>query len=144
MKLWISLMMVSAALFNSCSSMSSDESYNKHLKKEGYSNEDAAKIKPYYMEYGKLSVSADSHSSTYLLSGAKSSKDNKLKSIFCNCVKKLGNRCIGESKKEFTKDELKLWVKGNAIYLVSKATSKRSYQIVVGTSDSALDPDECM
>lgn len=127
-----------AVLTLSCAT--SPESQKKELIKQGYSKKDVNLVHKYKLKYLQSHARALSSRSAFDSSGLNNST-NKLRRIFCNCVKVNGEQCTNKSSGKLTGKKQLLWAKGHSAYSFQRDSSNN---ILLGTrGESSFDVDEC-
>jgi hypothetical protein len=103
----------------------------------GYSDEDIEAAMSKMPEYKKILISGTVYSSRYNNSN-EIQADNRLRSIFCSCIKKLGDKCRQKSD-GLTGADKDLWIKANAVDMAfaSQESSLSS------SASKIMDPTEC-
>jgi len=67
--------------------------------------------------------------------------EQQLRNVFCNCVKKLGDKCR-EKPDSLNEQEKQLWAKSNAAEMALKAQHGGDLVATMGNL-GAVDPDQC-
>lgn len=105
-------------------------------EKRGYSESDITAIDSQMSEYQRLLISASLASNAFNGGQPQHNARNQLKSIFCTCVKKMGDACRKSDGSHVDHD---LWVKANAI---DEAIASRENAFDAGPS-MKIDLAEC-
>lgn len=113
-----------------------------HTKKmwqdRGYSEAEVKEIEPYTKEYIDILAKGSSQSNAFN-STPKAQSDNRVRSIFCSCVKKLGKKCQ-QRPVDLKGDDRTLWAKSNAAESALKAISQAENPF---QGESSVDWAEC-
>lgn len=102
--------------------------------KRGYSEEDINLITEQYKEYAQMTNAAVISRSSVQSVNA----DNRLKSIFCSCVKKMGDQCRTRAPASMNPQDKTLWIKANAVdmaYVGQSMTWETSQHPVIDSAE---------
>jgi len=104
-------------------------------EKRGYKDSDIDAIMAQYKDYNSMKLRADQQSNA-LNSAPSIEANNRLRNVFCSCVKKMGDSC---RTKEGANIDRTLWVKANAVDMTMVGMSMNFET----NSMSKIDPSEC-
>ena len=103
----------------------------------GYSESDQTLINAQAKEYFRAKFSANQESNAFN-SAPRHAFDERMKSIFCACTKKIGDKCR-QKPDGLSAEEKSLWVKANAVDMTAVAQSMGFETNAM----SKIDPVEC-
>lgn len=128
------LILVLAVVISGCAGASLKSDWKQ---KRGYSDADIDQIMAQYSDYGTLMAHAQVDSNAFNSSPTNEARA-RMKSIFCACVKKIGEACR-QKPDGLAKADKVLWIKANAadMAMVGNSTTFET------NSMSVIDPAEC-
>lgn len=129
------ILLAMAIVLSSCAGQQLKSDWTQ---KRGYSKADVDLIMAQYKQYSSAYINAEVSSNAFN-STPKAQEENKLRRIFCACVKKLGDKCR-QKPEGLSPEDKSLWVKANAVDMtMSSQTTALDYG-----GPSLVDPAECM
>jgi|GEM_PF-3167232 len=137
MKNLLSLIVISLILAG-CAS----QQLQKEWQARGYTESDKALIMPHFDQYTRqLAAAKTASGNVFMAASQNSGVEQNLQNVFCNCVKKLGDKCRKPSA-EVGETDKQLWAKSNGAEMALKAQHNGNLVASVGDAGT-VDPDQC-